>query len=486
MNIPVLLFFLLFSTFYTTARQVQIGAPLDNIQFSQIISGNDSSLYFLGKKNYNDYFILKTNLQLDTVWSLTCSSSSNYSNVRGYQLPGSSDLFIWDDDSTLLRITQSGQIVSNSTISIPGMHFSGLGGMLYHHDSLLLALNFKDSIFHCGIALADTNLNFTNFHEYTNQYITDFQQFGQAYYLKSSGLIFLDSSFNFTGEMCLDGYSQYVQGSRSFGTGNVMKVNDSLLFVHQYAHHSYEPNNNDQYFVLDGSGNYSAMKDDFDFEPSFNYQMLHCFSDGRKILLGENSIGGVYVYTLDSLYNPVSAFKIFQDTSGYAAFMNPAIFLNDQIYFAHKNIIGTIDSLGNTCNTTSAVVNHESGFTQDVYSCSLNDSSYSLANSIFPLQNQIAFRGISLTDYCNMIGVEQLETNEAFKIYPNPINAAHEFQIASDEIFTRIEIRTITGTLVCQINNPESVIKLPELSEGVYAIMVANQKNTYSGMLIIQ
>ncbi len=178
-NNKFLLLFILLVSFYAKGQQKQVGTAVDNIQFSQIISGSDSSLYFLGVKNNTNLFLMKTNWSLDTIWTLTYDRVSNFSDANGYQLPGSGNIFIWANDSTLLKIDQNGQVISDNTFLIPGEQFQGIGGMLYQNDSLLLVFNFKDSIYHSGIAFADTNLNISGFHEYTSDGITDIQKFGR-------------------------------------------------------------------------------------------------------------------------------------------------------------------------------------------------------------------------------------------------------------------------------------------------------------------
>ncbi len=216
----------------------------------------------MGNKNSTNLFVLKTNWMLDTLWTLSYDRVSNFDNVHGYQIPGSENIFIWTYDSTIIKIDQNGQVISDNTISILGEQFLGIGGMLSQNDSLLITINFKDSIYHSGIAFSDTNLNISGYHEYTSDGISDIQKFGRGYLLKSAAIIFLDSAFNLLNLICPTGYTQYQQGSRVYSTGNIAKLNDSVLYVSQYSRYSFDPTNNDTYFIYESSGlgNYILQK----------------------------------------------------------------------------------------------------------------------------------------------------------------------------------------------------------------------------------
>ncbi|MBK7573166.1 MAG: hypothetical protein IPI10_16705 [Bacteroidetes bacterium] len=93
---------------------------------------------------------------LDTLWTLSMIEFLIFDNVHGYQIPGSENIFIWTYDSTIIKIDQNVQVISDNTISILGEQFLGIGGMLSQNDSLLITINFKDSIYHSGIAFSDT------------------------------------------------------------------------------------------------------------------------------------------------------------------------------------------------------------------------------------------------------------------------------------------------------------------------------------------
>jgi len=102
-NNKLLLLIIFLFTSYAKGQQTIVGSIGDNIKFSQIISGSDSSLYFLGNKNSTNLFVLKTNLMLDTLWTLSYDRVSNFDNVHGYQIPGSENIFIWTYDSTIIK-----------------------------------------------------------------------------------------------------------------------------------------------------------------------------------------------------------------------------------------------------------------------------------------------------------------------------------------------------------------------------------------------
>ncbi len=272
--------------------------------------------------------------------------------------------------------------------------------------------------------------------------------------------------------ICPSGYSQYQQGGRSFVTGNVIKLNDSVLFVHQVVQHSYEQTNDDQYFIYESSGlgNYSSRKDDFDFAPSYNYRILNLYSDGRKLLIGENRNGGVFTYIVDSTYTPISVSKLLLDTTYFSAYNNPILYVNDRIYFAYKNIIGVIDTLGNSCNGTSASVDHGSGFVQNQYFYNLKDSTYSPSNSIHSFQPQAVSRGIFIDDYCNLVGIDNTERKNSFEVFPNPFT--DYFEISSADLQHHIyTLMDPLGKIITRINGAPVQVRLPLLSSGVYYLV---------------
>lgn len=476
-NKKLLLLIIFLFTSYAKGQQTIVGSIGDNIKFSQIISGSDSSLYFLGNKNSTNLFVLKTNWMLDTLWTLSYDRVSNFDNVHGYQIPGSENIFIWTYDSTIIKIDQNGQVISDNTISILGEQFLGIGGMLSQNDSLLITINFKDSIYHSGIAFSDTNLNISGYHEYTSDGISDIQKFGRGYLLKSAAIIFLDSAFNLLNLICPTGYTQYQQGSRVYSTGNIAKLNDSVLYVSQYSRYSFDPTNNDTYFIYESSGlgNYILQKDDFDIIPSFNFKLIHNFIDGRKLLLGQNETG-LFTYFVDSNFNPISSSKLIPDTSNSGIFDAPVLYVNDRIYFAYKNIIGVLDTLANSCNSTSASMYHGAGYTQDNDIFNLKDTSYLITNSILSFQPQTISSGIFTENYCNLVNINSDERSKAFEVFPNPFTDYFEIAGSNFEIHT-YTFTDVLGKVLARIKGSSGKVSMPNLSTGVYYLIEDNTGN---------
>ena len=84
----------------------------------------------------------------------------------------------------------------------------------------------------------------------------------------------------------------------------------------------------------------------------------------------------------------------------------------------------------------------------------------------------------------NSLSVEEFETVDAFKIYPNPVNNILHIELQSAEL-THVEIFNVLGKLVISktINNSET-IHTERLSDGMYILRLTQGNTTISKKLV--
>ena len=87
-------------------------------------------------------------------------------------------------------------------------------------------------------------------------------------------------------------------------------------------------------------------------------------------------------------------------------------------------------------------------------------------------------------------GIESLNNNNNFSIYPNPANDVLNISIAKELDLTnaKISLVDISGRQVLsqQIKSTESSINIDFLPNGIYFYQIINNKEQYSGKLVVQ
>lgn len=86
---------------------------------------------------------------------------------------------------------------------------------------------------------------------------------------------------------------------------------------------------------------------------------------------------------------------------------------------------------------------------------------------------------------CNLVGINEIETSIAMKLYPNPARHEITYDLA-DDTPTLLEIYDMKGLKVKTINTnaPNGKIDISELGEGIYAIKVFTSKSTLTKLIV--
>ena len=85
--------------------------------------------------------------------------------------------------------------------------------------------------------------------------------------------------------------------------------------------------------------------------------------------------------------------------------------------------------------------------------------------------------------YCQILGIDDELLNNSIKFYPNPVS--NILSIESEIIpIDKIEIYSILGKKIKEINSDFNYIKTDNLSEGIYIIRIYSERGTTVRKLI--
>ena len=463
------------------AQVKQMGLASDSVFFNKIILGNDSSIYFVGNKGYHDLYVVKTNLQLDTIWTITFPSPLNSHNyfTSSEILLSTNELLVNFNDNRVIKLASNGSVVSDKLISIPGTSQLILSNIQQNGDSLNYSFYFTDSIrTWSGIAVGDTDCNISTVHFNGDYYCGENRNFGSGYFNSCRNEL-IDSTFNVISQTNFSVVNNYYYIGFSAGP---FVLNDSTIIGSLNVSNSFVQEAGEIY-KMTREGLQWVVKDDVSVGyPAFNITPIKAYWNGDIAILLE-AYYGAYISIIDSTGYPKSSNQLNINRASPFSY-NPmaGISVGDKIVFAFDNIIGLADSLGATCNSTQdQMVQYSSLLTSSTYLVT-NDAdtlqSFSWNDSLI---NSIALRSSnSSTDICTSLFVlnEQGEPNE--RLYPNPWKEGFRIKgLAKGK--SEIAFTDLAGKLQYQTSSQnEDWIAVPdELPLGVYLVKVLGSAKVY-------
>jgi predicted nucleic acid-binding Zn-ribbon protein len=148
--------------------------------------------------------------------------------------------------------------------------------------------------------------------------------------------------------------------------------------------------------------------------------------------------------------------------------------LQNQLSAANQSISTLQSDLATANNTINTLQTDNATLQRDL--ATANDTLSSLQTQIESLNNQIAALQAQLEDCQN--GANSVSTPEAsaVQIYPNPVR--EELYIKSDLPIKKVEVYSLTGTLLLSENNFNEKLSLSALPASVYLLKVYTDKGT--------
>jgi aminopeptidase N len=83
-----------------------------------------------------------------------------------------------------------------------------------------------------------------------------------------------------------------------------------------------------------------------------------------------------------------------------------------------------------------------------------------------------------------IVNVQEVETTDEFRVYPNPFSNRLQIVLPSGETIKETSLYSITGELLFQTASTSLLLELPDLQGGEYVIQVKTKQNSYRQLII--
>ena len=457
---------IIFLSFSSYSQIRKIGSAVDSINFSSIVTSPDSSIYFVGSKGFQHVYILKTNRQLDTLWSKIISTSQSYSFPNAIYMDQSNELLVNCSSNILIKIDASGNLIFKKEISIPGTISYGIRSTLVKNDSLLFAVNnFDSNGYHCGIAVADTSGNIFTFHDFGAREMGKIMAYNGGYYISGSGVI-LDANFNIVEQYYVNFNTQFY----TFIMGESTVLNDTAIVGSIVVENNFGPEA-DEIYKITQNGLHWVVKDDLiTGDAAYQITPVKLYPNGN-IACVMYGYGSVYIGIVDSNGTPVNASALNVPPDNYL-YKIGVCDLNNAIAFAYGNVIGIADTSGATCSSSFGSMDQYNPFSGISDSGSEPDSMYNLNWTVTSLIDSTSQTSLTVDAICTQVGVEDLSEKNGIVIYPNPWK--NHFQITGLKHLTKISIVDISGKVILErfVNCDEQISISQFIASGFYLVKI--------------
>ncbi len=459
---------IIFSFINPASGQVRkLGTASDSINFTSIVIGPDSSIYFIGSKGIQHILIVKTNRELDTLWSKSILTNMSYRFPNAIYLDQSNEVLINCGDNLLVKVDSSGTVKSIKQLSLPGtMAFNVLGTMV-KNDSLFFTVNRTDSSGqHNGIAVADTAGNITHFHDFGNRPMEMIMEYNGGYYVSPAGII-MDSNFNILSEYYTSGSSQFY--FHFMGVSTVL--NDSVIIGSIVVYNNFGPEA-DELYKITQSGLQWVVKDDLvTGNSAFDIRPVKLYPNGNIACI-MNSTGSFFIGIVDSDGYPIISYQLNVLPDLYYGRIGTCD-LNTGFAFSYGNVIGLTDSSGATCLSNSGSMDQYNPLMSIGDSGSESDSVYNLSWNVTSLTDTTSPTLLAMDVICDPVGVEDLPYGSEIVIYPNPWTS--HFQIYGlNNPRGKMTITDLSGKIVYEsfVSDDEQIFVPGYLSRGSYFVRI--------------
>ena len=103
----------------------------------------------------------------------------------------------------------------------------------------------------------------------------------------------------------------------------------------------------------------------------------------------------------------------------------------------------------------------------------------------FDMINESPVFNIAMVDFGN-VGVNNLEKNSLFKLYPNPTNSNFSIELANFSNFKSVSVYNSLGQLLLQQKTPEKTFDVSNYAKGMYVVEVQTDKGISRQKLIVE
>ncbi len=471
----IFLLIIVFISFSSYSQIRKIGTANDSINFTSIVAGSDSSIYFIARKGDQHLFILKTNKQLDTLWSKTISALDSYNYPNAIFLDVSQELLINCSSNQLVKLDSSGSIIFNKQIILPSASYFNVRSTLIKNDSLLFAVYRYDSTgYHNGIAIADTSGNITAFHDYGARAMEKIMEYNGGYYVSPAGIV-LDASFNI-----LEEYYIYNSSGYSCGAGISTVFNGNLIVGANFVYYNISQDA-DEIYKITQSGLQWVVKDDLNVGlPGYQITPVKLFPNGN-IASVMGSYDNYFIGIIDSTGYPVLSYRLDVLPDNYNHYnMIGVSDLGNAIAFAFGNVFGIADTSGVPCFSTSGSMDQYNPITGLSNFGSAMDNMYNLTWNVTPLNDTSSQTNLTIDAICTPVSVEDLSDENEIVIYPNPW--IDHFQISGlSQLSGKLTITDISGKIVYEsfVKGDNPVIVSEYLLSGYYLLKIEGMNKPF-------
>ncbi len=457
----------IFLSFSSSSQIRKIGTAADSISFTSILIAPDSSIYFVGSKGGQQILIVKTNRQLDTLWSRTISMNRPSGFPSTVYLNQSNEILINCADNLMVKMDSSGTALSIKEISLPGATSFSVMRTLVINDSLLFTVNSTETTGqHNGIAVADTAGNIIDFHDYGVRPMDKIMKFNGGYFLSPASVL-VDSGFNIIHEY----YTTSLSGVYTFESREASVLNDTTIvgsiLVTDTVNQTWE-----EIFCITRNGLEWIVKGYLNStSPTYQVTPAKNYSNGIILFLFINS-GRFYIGAITSNGLPYVANYLYTSPDYFTGKI-VSCDLSDKIGYAYGNVFGIADTFGASC--FSATVNLAQRPTVALIGDSgiVPDSTYLLNCTITSVMDSVEQVNFAIDAICDPVGLEGLSFENNIVIYPNPWR--DNFQISGlTPSMSKLTITDISGKIVFEnaVKNGEQIIVPEFLSSGFYFVKI--------------
>ena len=467
MRVHFILFIISFISFNSYSQGRKIGTVTDSINFSTIIVGSDSFLYFIGNKGMQHHIVLKTTQQLDTIWSKTFSADYSSSFPNAIYSNYSNQLLINCSGNLLVKMDSSGTINSIKEIDVSGSSYFRITSTLEKNDSLLFTMIMYDNTgHHNGIAVADTSGNIGSFHDNVGQWVNKIMNFRGGYFLSPSCLV-MDTSFNVLEQYSITSTSSYF----TYYMGESIVLNDTSIVGSVIVYNPWTPEA-DEIFKITQSGLQWVVKDDLiTGDPAFEITPAKIYPNGN-IACVMSSGSDIFTGLIDANGSPIGSNRMNVVPDSYNSKIGVCD-LSNGFAFAYGNVIGIADSSGATCFSNSGTMDQYTPVSSMAGAAGFPDSMYTVNWNINSLVDTTTQANFEIDLVCTSVQVEDFSAENNLTIYPNPWS--DYFQVSGlKQLPCKLVVTDISGKIVFEtvVENPGRISVPRNLARGFYLIEI--------------